>query len=42
VQDWPKVLQDVTVEDVMAAAHEVLNREHAVTGWLEPKAEAAQ
>ncbi len=42
VQDWPGVLQDVTVEDVMAAAHEVLTREHAVTGWLEPKAEAAQ
>jgi zinc protease len=42
VQDWPKVLQDVTIEDVMAAARDVLNRDQAVTGWLEPKAEAAQ
>lgn len=34
VQDWPEVLQAVTAEDVMAAAHRVLNRNNAVTGWL--------
>ena len=43
VQDWPKALQEVTVDDVMTVAHEVLNRDHAVTGYLVPKAkEAAQ
>ena len=43
VQDWPKILQEVTVDDVMKAARDVLNRDHAVTGWLVPKAkEAAQ
>jgi zinc protease len=41
VQDWPEVLQSVTAEDVMAAAKLVLNRDHAVTGWLTTK-EAAQ
>ncbi|HDR28805.1 M16 family metallopeptidase [Rhodovulum sp.] len=35
VQDWPAILQAVTPEDVMAAAHAVLNRANAVTGWLE-------
>ena len=34
VQDWPDVLQAVTAEDVMAAAPTVLDRNHAVTGWL--------
>ena len=34
VQDWPKVLQAVTPDDVMAAARDVLNRNTAVTGWL--------
>ncbi len=41
VQDWPTVLQSVTPEDVMAAAHKVLNRNNAVTGWLATP-EAAQ
>lgn len=35
IQAWPKILQDVTAEDVMAAAHQVLDRKNAVTGWLE-------
>jgi len=41
---WPAILQAVTEEDVMAAAHEVLDRHSAVTGWLkQPEAaEAAQ
>lgn len=34
VQDWPDVLQAVTEEDIMAAAHEVFDRRNAVTGWL--------
>ena len=36
VQDWPQILQDVTPEEIMAAAREVLDRSHAVTGWLMP------
>jgi len=39
VQSWPDVLQAVTPEDVMAAAREVLNRDHAVTGFMQ-RAEA--
>lgn len=42
VQDWPAILQAVTEEDVMAAAAKVLNRDHAVTGWLTAKEGAAQ
>ncbi|MBC55438.1 MAG: peptidase M16 [Confluentimicrobium sp.] len=34
VQDWPDVLDQITPEDVMAAAHAVLDRKKAVTGWL--------
>lgn len=37
VQAWPDLLQAVTPKDVMAAAHEVLNRDNAVTGWLQRK-----
>ena len=34
VQAWPDVLQAVTEEDVMAAAREVFNPKHSVTGYL--------
>ena len=34
VQDWPDILQAVTADDVLAAAHMVLDRRQAVTGWL--------
>lgn len=34
VQDWPAILDAVTEADVLAAAREVLDRRHAVTGWL--------
>jgi zinc protease len=34
VQAWPQVLQDVTPEQVMEAAREVLNKNNAVTGNL--------
>ena len=42
VKSWPDVLQSVTEADVMAAAALVLNRDHAVTGWLTRKDEVAQ
>lgn len=37
IEAWPDSLQAVTPEDVMAAAAEVFNRRHAVTGWLMPE-----
>jgi zinc protease len=42
VQDWPAALQAVTPEDVMAAAHKVLDRKQAVTGWLTQEEKAAE
>ncbi|SIO51317.1 zinc protease [Rhodovulum sp. ES.010] len=41
VQAWPDILQRVTPEDVMAAARDVLDRNRAVTAWLERPAEPA-
>lgn len=35
VQDWPKVLQEVTADDVLAAARTVLDHRQSVTGWLQ-------
>lgn len=37
VQDWPRVLEAVTPDQVMQVAAEVLNRNNAVTGWLMPE-----
>ena len=34
IQDWPDLLQAVTEEDILVAARDVLNRDHAVTGYL--------
>lgn len=34
VADWPKALNAVTAEDVMAAAQDVLILQNSVTGWL--------
>lgn len=34
VQAWPDILQAVTEDEILAAAREVLVRDHAVTGWL--------
>lgn len=42
VQDWPAVLDAVTPDQVVAAAREVLVRDHAVTGYLMPQEEASQ
>ncbi len=35
VKDWPQILQDVTADEVMAAAQSVLDKRQSVTGWLE-------
>lgn len=40
IEAWPDILQAVTAEDVMAAAEAVLDRRHAVTGWLSSVEEA--
>ncbi|AJE45163.1 M16 family metallopeptidase [Celeribacter indicus] len=39
IEAWPDILQAVTPEEVIAAAEEVFNRRHSVTGWLMPEAE---
>ena len=36
VQAWPDLLQAVTEEEVIAAAHDVLDKRRAVTGWVRP------
>ena len=41
VQDWPKVLDAVTADDIMKAAEKVFDIRQSVTGWL-MKEEAAQ
>lgn len=41
VQDWPGVVADVTTDDVMSVAREVLVPQQSVTGWLSAK-EVAQ
>ena len=42
VQSWPDILQAVTAEDIMAAAHLVLNKEASVTGWMMREEEVIQ
>jgi len=34
IQAWPDILANVTSDQIMTAAHEVFNRNNAVTGWL--------
>jgi len=34
IEDWPKVLQSVTADDVMTAAKAIFDRKKSVTGWL--------
>ena len=34
VQAWPKILEAVTAEDIVAAARDVFDRDKSVTGWL--------
>lgn len=42
VQAWPGILQAVTEADILAAASEVLNMRHSVTGYLMGEKEADQ
>lgn len=39
VQTWPQILQEVTAEDVKAAARKVLDRRQSVTGYVVPQTE---
>ncbi len=41
IQAWPDLLQTVTADDVLQAAHEIFNKDNAVTGWAKP-AETAE
>lgn len=34
IQEWPEILQQVTEEDILVAARDILNRDTAVTGYL--------
>ena len=38
IAEWPKLLQDVTKDEVMAAARAVLETRTSVTGWLQAPA----
>lgn len=42
VQAWPEVLQNVTGEQIIAAAREILRPEGSVTGWLMREQEVTQ
>jgi zinc protease len=42
VQDWPQILQDVTADDIKAAAAQVFDLNQSVTGWVVTEKEQAQ
>ncbi|MEM6307240.1 MAG: pitrilysin family protein, partial [Pseudomonadota bacterium] len=42
VHDWPDILQDVTPDDIIAAAKQVFVVENSVTGWLTNGQEVSQ
>lgn len=42
VQDWPKILQSITADEIIAAAQEVLRPETSVTGWMVRAEEVTQ
>ncbi|MEY8803023.1 M16 family metallopeptidase [Leisingera sp. XS_AS12] len=42
VQDWPKILQSITADEIIAAAQEVLRPETSVTGWMSRDVEVTQ
>lgn len=42
VQDWPRLLQEVTADEIIAAARDVLQMENSVTGWLMRAQEVTQ
>ena len=42
VQAWPDILQAVTEDDILAAAKDLLNIRHSVTGYLKGEEETSQ
>jgi len=42
VQDWPKILQSVTADEILAVAREFLRPEVSVTGWMMRPEEVTQ
>ncbi len=42
VQAWPDILQNVTEQDIKAAASKVFNRDQSVTGWVVANKEEAR
>lgn len=42
VHEWPRILQSITPEEIIAAAQEVFDRENAVTGFLRTAEEVTQ
>ncbi|QOL82252.1 M16 family metallopeptidase [Pseudooceanicola spongiae] len=42
IQAWPEILQEVQPDDIIAAAKQVLNKDHAVTGYLMSDKEVTQ
>ena len=39
IEAWPRILSEVSAEDIMAAAARVFERKNAVTGWAMPEGE---
>ncbi len=42
IEAWPDILQEVSAEEVLAAARELFDRDRAVTGWGMPAEEGGQ
>jgi zinc protease len=42
VHEWPRILQSITPEEIIAAAQEVFDRDNAVTGFLRTAEEVTQ
>ncbi|WP_416884201.1 M16 family metallopeptidase [Marivita sp.] len=42
VHEWPRILQSITPEEIIAAAQEVFDRDNAVTGFLRTAQEVTQ
>ncbi|MFS4581891.1 M16 family metallopeptidase [Phaeobacter sp. C3_T13_0] len=42
VQDWPRILQSITADEIIAVAREVLRPDVSVTGWMMRDEEVSQ
>lgn len=42
VQEWPRILEAVSAQDILAAAKSVLDKRRSVTGWLMGEEEVSQ